>query len=104
MYGVEVSRPGLKHQRTTSRSSRLKVEGHSHVFRPWMLAHKSRCAEQACFLTIGEQHDYVVCKWSSGTQRANGFENGGDARAIICGTRCGFDAVVMSHKKDCWSA
>ena len=69
-----------------------------------MFAHKSRRAQQAGFFTVGEQHDYVVQKRSSGTDRPNGFENGGDAGAVICGTRCGFDAVVMSHKKDRWSA
>jgi len=65
-----------------------------------MFAHKSRRAQQAGFFTVGEQHDYVVQKRSSGTDRPNGFENGGDAGAVICGTRCGFDAIVMSHKKD----
>src|SRR5205823_14826353 len=69
-----------------------------------MFAHKGRCAEQVRFLTVGEQHDYIVHKRRSGTQCPNGLENGGDAGAIICGTRSGFDAVVMSHKKDRWSA
>src|SRR5260370_15619511 len=69
-----------------------------------MFALKSRRAEQVRFFTVGEQHDYIVQKRSSGTDRPNGFENGGDAGAIISGTRSGFDAVVMSHKKDRWSA
>jgi hypothetical protein len=69
-----------------------------------MLAHKSRCAEQVGFFTVGQQHDYVVQKRSSGTERPNGLENGGNTSAVICGTRSRFDTVVMSHKKDCWSA
>jgi hypothetical protein len=69
-----------------------------------MFAHKSRCAEHARFFTVGEQHDYVVRNRASSPQSANGLENGGDAGAIISGTRSGVDAVVMSHKKDRWSA
>jgi hypothetical protein len=65
-----------------------------------MFAHKSRRAQQAGFFTVGEQHDYVVQKRSSGTDRPNGFENGGDAGAVICRTRSGFDAVVMSYKNE----
>src|SRR6476620_1001849 len=80
-YGVEVSWPGLKHQGTTSRSSRLKVEYHSHVFRPWMFAHKSRCTKQVRFFAVGEQHDYVVRNRASSPQGPNGLENGGDAGA-----------------------
>jgi hypothetical protein len=68
-----------------------------------MFAHESPCAEQGRFFTVGEQHDYVVQKRASGPQRPNGLENGGDACAIISGTRSGFDAVVMSHKDDRWS-
>jgi hypothetical protein len=69
-----------------------------------MFAHKSRCAEQVRFLTVGEQHDYVVHKRRSSPQGPNGLENGGDAGAVIGGTRSGFDAVVMSYEKDRWSA
>jgi hypothetical protein len=69
-----------------------------------MFAHKSRCTEQVRFFTVGEQHDYVVRNRASSPQGPNGLENGGDAGAIISGTRSGFDAVVMSHKKDRWSA
>jgi hypothetical protein len=69
-----------------------------------MFAHKSRCAEHVRFLTVGEQHNYIVHKRRSGSQGPNGFKNGGDAGAVICGTRSGFDAVVMSHKKDRWAA
>ena len=69
-----------------------------------MFAHKGRCAEQVRFLTVGEQHDYIVHKRRSGAQCPNGLENGGDAGAVICGTRSGFDAVVMSHQKNRWAA
>jgi hypothetical protein len=69
-----------------------------------MFPHKSRCPEQVRFFTVGEQHDYVVRNRASGQQGPNGLENGGDAGAIISGTRSGFDAVVMGHKKDRWSA
>jgi hypothetical protein len=69
-----------------------------------MFAHKSRGAEQARFLTVGEQRDYIVHKRGSHPQGPNGLKNGGDARAVICGTRSGFDAVVMSRKKDRWTA
>jgi hypothetical protein len=69
-----------------------------------MFAHKSRCAEKVRFFTVGEQHDYVVRNRASSPQGPNGLENGGDAGAIISGTRSGFHAVVMSHKKDRWSA
>jgi hypothetical protein len=69
-----------------------------------MFAHKSRCAEQVRFFTVGEQHDYIVRNRASGPQGPNGLENGGNAGAIISGTRSSFDAVVMSHKKDRWSA
>src|SRR5262249_17056304 len=103
-YCIEVSRPGLKHQGTTTRSSRLKVEYHCSVFCPWMFAHKSRCAEHARLLTVREQYDYVVRKRASGAQGPNGLENGSDACAVVSGTRSGFDAVVMSDKKDRWSA
>src|SRR5438552_16174455 len=65
-----------------------------------MFAHKGRCAEQVRFLTVGEQHDYIVHTRRSGAQCPNGLENGGDAGAAICSTRSSFDAVVMSDKKD----
>src|SRR5215471_16077708 len=69
-----------------------------------MFAHKSRCAEHARLLTVREQYDYVVRKRASGAQGPNGLENGSDACAVVSGTRSGFDAVVMSDKKDRWSA
>src|SRR5947199_10785261 len=69
-----------------------------------MFAHKGRCAEHVRFLTVGEQHDYIVHKRRSGAQCPNGLENSGPAGAVICGTRSGFDAGVMSHKKDRWPA
>src|SRR5262245_56790296 len=69
-----------------------------------MFAHKSRCAEQVRFFTVGEQHDYIVHKRASSLQGPNGLQNGGDAGAIISGTRSGFDAVVMSREEDRWSA
>ena len=39
-------------------------------------------------------------KRASGPQRPNRLENGGNTGAVICGTRSGFDAVVMSYKKE----
>src|SRR5262245_29716797 len=69
-----------------------------------MFAYKSRCPEQIRFFTVGEQHDNIVNKRWSSLQSANGLENGGDTGAIVSGTRSGFDTVVMSNKKDRWSA
>jgi len=69
-----------------------------------MFAYKGRCTEHARFLTVGEKHDYVVHKGRSGAQRADGLENGGRAGAIIRGARSSFNAIVMGHKKNRWSA
>jgi hypothetical protein len=68
-----------------------------------MFAHESRCAEQARLLTVSKEYDYIVHKGASGLQGANGLENGGYPSTIIRGPRSGFDAVVMSHKKDRWA-
>jgi hypothetical protein len=69
-----------------------------------MFTDKSGCAEQIRFFTVGEQHDNIVNKRRSGLQSPNSLENGGDAGTIVSGARSGFDTVVMSHKKDRWSA
>jgi hypothetical protein len=45
-----------------------------------------------------------VHKRRSNPQGPNGLENGGNACAVICGTGSGFDTVVMSYKKNRWSA
>src|SRR6266496_2851275 len=88
---------------SSANSARFKVESHSDISCPWMFTHKSRCADVARFLAIGEQHDYVIHKGASRAQCANAFENGGRAGAIIRRAWSSFNAIVMGHKQNRWS-
>ncbi len=97
---ASVLRAGFKHLRGAGIAARFEIHRNAHVLSPGMFSHERRGPQQTILLPIGEQQDKVVTQNRPGTQRAQGFEDCGHARAVVGRSGPGGHRIVVRREQD----
>jgi hypothetical protein len=85
----------LEHHGGAARAARLEVEHERHALHRRVLAREAARAEESEFFGVREDDEEVVAERRAGLQRAQSFEQSGDARAVVRSARPRRHGVVM---------
>ena len=94
---VRFARP--ERHRTARDAAGLVVEHDGGAESGRSLPHERLRAQQTVLLAVGQQNDQVVADRAVGRQCTGGLEHGGDAQAVVPGTRRAGHGVVVRDEE-----